>query len=65
MSKPQFENMVRYIGMPQDLDVESNEYNTMLEKALDEAGKEGWEPYQVNTLMSGEKIRIYFKRRKQ
>lgn len=63
MPKSQFEHKIIYIPQPGDLDVESEEFNNNIVEALNFWGKDGWEAYQVNTLMSGEKIRIYMKRR--
>ena len=41
--------------------VEDSDLKKVLVK-LNDLGKDGWEAFQVNTLMSGEKIRIYLKR---
>lgn len=62
MQKQQFEHKIIYINQPGDLDTESDEFNENIVTALNKWGAEGWEAYQVNTLMSGEKIRIYLKR---
>lgn len=63
MPKSQFEHKIIYIQQDEKLDVESEEFNQNIVEALNFWGKDGWEAYQVNTLMSGEKIRIYMKRR--
>lgn len=63
MQKQQFEHKIIYIHQDPTHDVESEEFNNNIVDALNFWGKDGWEAYQVNTLMSGEKIRIYLKRR--
>lgn len=63
MQKQQFEHKIIYIHQDEKLDVESEEFNANIVEALDFWGKDGWEAFQVNTLMSGEKIRVYLKRR--
>lgn len=63
MQKQQFEHKIIYIQQDEKLDVESEEFNDNIVECLNFWGKDGWEAFQVNTLMSGEKIRIYLKRR--
>lgn len=63
MSQLKFENKILYIPFPQDMETESEEYNDFIVKTLDFWGRDGWEAYQVNGLMSGEKLRVYLKRR--
>jgi len=58
----QYEFDVQYIRQPGDLEVESDEFNEMLVRAMNTFGVDGWEIFQVNTLMSGEKIRLYMRR---
>lgn len=61
--KQQFEHKIVYLDQDPSLDVESEEFNHNIIEFLNFWGKDGWEAFQVNTLMSGEKIRIYLKRR--
>lgn len=63
MQKQQFEHKIIYINQDPTHDVESEEFNNNIVECLNFWGKAGWEAFQVNTLMSGEKIRIYLKRR--
>lgn len=58
-----YEHKIYYLKMPEDLDPESHEWNEIIERELNKAGLEGWECYQANGLRSGEKLRIYLKRR--
>ena len=58
-----FENAIIYIRMDEKIDRDSDEWNAIVKKELDKIGQHGWEPYQVNSLGYGEKIRVYLKRR--